>query len=152
MFKRSRAFFPSTLLVAALGYLFASRVHLEAQEPVNRNSSAKTREVLRWFYEGEIHSSQARSPEMKSWIGRANSVERLKFNSEVAIRMRELGWQVDQEVRLTKLLKRPFDRDYGDIDVLAWRADSRRVLIMECKDVQYRKTIGEIAEQISDLG
>jgi mannan endo-1,4-beta-mannosidase len=51
MFKRSRAFFPSTLLVAALGYLFASRVCVEAQEPVNRNSSAKTREILRWLYE-----------------------------------------------------------------------------------------------------
>jgi hypothetical protein len=51
MFKRSRAFFPSTLLVAALGYLLASQVGVEGQEPVNRKSSAKTREVLRWFYE-----------------------------------------------------------------------------------------------------
>ena len=51
MFKRSRAFFPSTLLVAALGCLLASQVRVEGQEPVNRKSSAKTREILRWFYE-----------------------------------------------------------------------------------------------------
>ena len=51
MFKRSRAFFSSTLLIVALGYLFASQVRVEAQEPVNRKSSAKTREVLRWLYE-----------------------------------------------------------------------------------------------------
>jgi mannan endo-1,4-beta-mannosidase len=51
MFKRSGAFVLSTLLVVALGYLLASQVPVEAQEPVNRNSSAKTREVLRWLYE-----------------------------------------------------------------------------------------------------
>jgi len=51
MFKRSRAFFSSTLLIVALGYLFASQVRVEAQEPVNRKSSAKTREVLRWLYD-----------------------------------------------------------------------------------------------------
>src|ERR1039457_6306275 len=41
--------------------------------------------------------------------------------------------------------------DYGDVDVLAWRRDSRRVLAIECKDVQQQKTIGEIAEQLTDV-
>jgi hypothetical protein len=41
--------------------------------------------------------------------------------------------------------------DYGDIDVLAWKPESDRVLLVECKDVQHRKTEGEIAEQLSDF-
>src|SRR4030095_3755338 len=51
MIKQSGTFVPSMLLVAALSYLLASHVRVEAQEPVNRKSSAKTREVLRWLYE-----------------------------------------------------------------------------------------------------
>ena len=62
-----------------------------------------------------------------------------------------LGWQVEQEVRLTKLIRRALDRDYGDVDVLAWRSDSSRVMAMECKDLHYHKTIGEVAEQLSDF-
>src|SRR3546814_3106540 len=38
----------------------------------------------------------------------------------------------------------------GDVDVLAWHPDGR-VLAIECKDVQYRKTYGEIAEQLADF-
>jgi hypothetical protein len=51
---------------------------------------------------------------------------------------------------VTKLLRRGFDKDHGDIDVLAWRDDGR-VLAIECKDVQFRKTLGEMAEQLSDF-
>ncbi len=65
--------------------------------------------------------------------------------------MRELGWQVEKEVKLTGLLGRPLDRNYGDIDVLAWRPETGRVLLMECKDLQYNKTLGEVAEQLSDF-
>ncbi len=103
------------------------------------------------FHSGEISSSQARSPKMCKWIGHANRVHRVEFNSTVACRMRELGWQVEQEVKLTKILGRSLDRDYGDIDVLAWRPDSSRVLVIECKDLQFRRTVGEVAEQLADF-
>lgn len=107
--------------------------------------------TMRGFHRGEIPDSQARSPEMRKWIGHANNVQRTKFNSTVANKMRDLGWQVEQEVRLTKLIRRALDRDYGDVDVLAWRSDSSRVMAMECKDLHYHKTIGEVAEQLSDF-
>jgi len=103
------------------------------------------------FHSGEIPPSQARSLEMRRWIGHANNVQRLEFNSSVADRMRELGWQVEKEIKLTGLLGRPLDRDYGDIDVLAWRTESGRVLVIECKDVQFNKTLGEVAEQLNDF-
>lgn len=71
--------------------------------------------------------------------------------------MHELGWNVDTEVPVTKLLgKGSADgfgslKVFGDVDVLAWQADSSRILLMECKDVQHRKIEGEIAEQLSDF-
>jgi hypothetical protein len=38
----------------------------------------------------------------------------------------------------------------GTIDVLAWSPESGRVLAIECKDLQYKKTLGEVAEQLAD--
>jgi hypothetical protein len=107
--------------------------------------------MVSWFHCGEINPQRTRSREMRRWLGHANHVQRLAFNSEVASRMRELDWQVEQGIKLTKLLGRSFDRDYGDIDVLAWRPASGRVLIMECKDLQFQKTMGDIAEQLADF-
>jgi hypothetical protein len=103
------------------------------------------------FHSGEIPPSQTRSLEMRKWIGHANNVQRLEFNSSVVDRMRDLGWQAEKEIKLTGLLGRPLDRNYGDIDVLAWRAESGRVLVIECKDVQFNKTLGEVAEQLNDF-
>jgi hypothetical protein len=37
------------------------------------------------------------------------------------------------------------------VDVLAWDEQSRRVIAIECKDLMYRKTPGEIAEQLSSF-
>ena len=88
---------------------------------------------------------------MRSWLGHANNVQRSRFNHTVADRMKELGWEVETEVTLTKMLGRPLDRNYGDVDVLAWNTVSGRVLAIECKDLHFLKTIGEVAEQISDF-
>ena len=107
--------------------------------------------MVRWFHSGEISSSQARSHAMCKWIGQANNVQRGEFNLTVARRMQELGWQVKPEVTLTKILRRSLDRNYGDIDVLAWRPDSGRVLVIECKDLKLHKTMGEVAEQLADF-
>jgi hypothetical protein len=124
-------------------------------DPIVAFAPGLVRESLRsmviWFHSGEIPPPQARSPEMRKWIGCANNVQRLEFNSVVADRMRELGWQVQKEVKLTGLFGKLLERNYGDIDVLAWLPESGRVLVMECKDVQYNKTIGEVAEQLSDF-
>jgi hypothetical protein len=104
-----------------------------------------------WFYHGEIPQGQAQSLQMRRWIGNANNVQRTKFNTTVESRMRELGWDCDKEVKITKILGRSLDRDYGDIDVLAWQPASGRVLAMECKDLQFLKSLGEVAEQLSDF-
>jgi len=90
-------------------------------------------------------------PAMRRYAGYARNRDGLQFNQEVGARMVELGWQAEPEVRLTKILRQALDRDYGDVDVLAWDVDSGRVLVMECKDLQFKKTYGEIAEQLGDF-
>ncbi|GHD04523.1 hypothetical protein GCM10019060_41310 [Novosphingobium pokkalii] len=102
------------------------------------------------FHRGEFPQEQL-SPKMKSWAGKSADRRGAAFSAEVAAKLVEMGWQAETEVRVTKLLGRGFDMDYGDVDVLAWDAASSRVLIIECKDVHYRKTYGEISEQLADF-
>jgi hypothetical protein len=102
------------------------------------------------YHRGDFPLRQL-SPKMKRWAGESRKRMGREFSEAVAKRLRQLGWNAETEVRVTKLLKKGFERDYGDVDVLAWRADTNRVLIIECKDVQHRKTDGEIAEQLADF-
>jgi hypothetical protein len=88
---------------------------------------------------------------MKVWAGKEARKRGKEFGEAVAERLRDLGWTAETEVNITKLLRQGFSEDFGDVDVLAWNPRSGRVLIIECKDVQYRKTFGEIAEQLSDF-
>lgn len=102
------------------------------------------------YYEGaypDRHLGRA----MRSYVGFARRRDGAAFNEDVAHALREHGWEVETEVPLTKILRRTLDRNYGDVDVLAWRRGSNRVLVVECKDLQFKKTYGEIAEQLSDF-
>ncbi len=107
--------------------------------------------LLGGYYFGNFDKAFVSSDEMRKWIGAAANRRGHKFNEKVAARMRELGWEAQADVRVAHLLRKGLPRDYGDVDVVAWNRSSGRVLIMECKDLQFRKTHGEIAEQISDF-
>ncbi len=106
--------------------------------------------MFRSYYAGDFQCWQL-TPKMNSWAGKARDKMGMKFGSKVAARLKELGWEVETEVRITKFLRKGFDANYGDIDVLAWKPELGRVLLVECKDVQHRKTDGEIAEQLLDF-
>lgn len=90
-------------------------------------------------------------PAMRGFVGHARLKRGTEFEISVVDRLKRLGWQVEHEIKLTKLLRKNMGQDWGGIDVLAWNLISRRVLIIECKDVHFRKTYGEIAEQLSDF-
>jgi hypothetical protein len=89
-------------------------------------------------------------PKMRSWAGSSRHKMGSAFAQKVAERLTELGWKTVVEKKVTEILRTGFDLDYGDVDVLAWNDATRRLLLCECKDLQYRKTEGEIAEQLSD--
>ena len=106
--------------------------------------------MLSNYYRGDFPDHQL-SPKMKAWRARTTGARGTAFATEVAAALAAAGWQTRVEINITELLGQGFDRDHGDVDVLAWRQDTGRVLIIECKDVQYRKTYGEIAEQLADF-
>lgn len=102
------------------------------------------------YHEGNFPDWQL-GPAMQAFVGHSRQKRGTEFNEAVAERLRQLGWQVECEIKLTKLLRKNLGRDWGDVDVFAWNTSSQRILIIECKDVHFRKTYGEIAEQLSDF-
>jgi len=106
--------------------------------------------MLQNYHRGDFPSWQL-GRKMSRWSGKSADQRGNKFSGEVAKLLEGFGWKVCPEVKLTKLLRKSFERDFGDVDVLAWNEGAKRILIIECKDVQFRKTYGEIAEQLSDF-
>ncbi|MFJ4154795.1 zinc chelation protein SecC [Pseudomonas sp. NPDC089752] len=102
------------------------------------------------YYSGSYPDRHC-GPGMRKYAGYARDRDGMAFNTKVSEKLKALGWQTQPEIKLTKILKEPLDRNYGDVDVLAWDADLGRVLIIECKDLQFKKTYGEIAEQLNDF-
>jgi hypothetical protein len=102
------------------------------------------------FLRGDFPDAQL-SPRMRAWRAKTVAKRGTILAEEVAGKLKALTWSTRTEINVTEVLRRGLDRDYGDIDVLAWRHDMRRVLVIECKDVQYGKTEGEIAEQLADF-
>ena len=115
---------------------------------------AMVREAVRYmlanYRRGDFNDSQLGSL-MGHWKKRAADRRGKAFSELVASTLAANGWRTEPEVKMTKLLGRKLDRDYGDVDVLAWHEVTGRILLIECKDVQYRKTFGEVAEQLSDF-
>ncbi|MCP4176599.1 MAG: hypothetical protein GY756_02435 [bacterium] len=106
---------------------------------------------LKRCYEGSLDIKHFKTKGMKSWIGTRKDAVGHEFNKKVANRLIELGWKAESDVKLTKILNKKLDKDYGDIDVLAWQNGSGRVLCIECKDLEYAKTPGEVSRQLSEF-
>lgn len=139
------------------------------RRPIIQTNDDEDPEILLWpgmvgdggeytltrYLDAEFREIQLRSREMLRWNGAIK--DKTSFNEGVAEKLRELGWTAHSDVALTKILKRSDDeefgniRRYGDVDVLAWDDQTRRVVALECKDLMYRKTPGEIAEQLSNF-
>jgi hypothetical protein len=99
-------------------------------------------------YNGRFEQSYFRTKEMRdAWWGKAR--EGHTFNAEVAKALEEAGWKVRKNIGLPELLNRKMERDFGDVDVLAWRPDRREVLVIECKDLSFARNYSEIAALLS---
>lgn len=126
----------------------------EGSEPMLLIAPGTVRDAFSYmagnFFRGDFPDHQL-SPKMKKWRAKTTGERGTVFVKRVAEALASAGWKTRVELNVTALLRQGFARDYGDIDVLACRADSSRVLIIECKDVQFRKTYGEIAEQLADF-
>ncbi|PYE30166.1 hypothetical protein C8J37_12313 [Rhizobium sp. PP-WC-1G-195] len=104
--------------------------------------------VFHCFYHGYYDLTALASKEMKAWREVTVAREADAFEERVVKRMRSLGWQARRGVKFSHVLGRKLDDDPGDIDVLAWHQDGR-IVLLECKDLQFAKTPSEIAKQLS---
>jgi hypothetical protein len=107
------------------------------------------RKVLDYCHDGGYDAKNFPPGRMRSWIGATENKRGHKFNLQVAESLRQLGWQARANVALTEILNAKLPRNYGDVDVLAWR--DGRVLAIECKDLELAMTIGEIARQLYEF-
>lgn len=100
---------------------------------------------------GEFDEDYFTTTSMRQWVGRQRARTGLAFNEDVAKWLESLGWYTKPNLKLSEILNRKMDRDYGDVDVLAWRESDGRVLVIECKSLAFAKTQGEIAKQVSEF-
>lgn len=107
--------------------------------------------VLRSTYEADFDDKYFKSKIMRKWIGKKRNITGHQFNKDVANALIEIGWEAISDIKSPALLNKKFDTDYGDIDVFAWNKANGRVLAIECKDLQFAKTSGEIAAQINEF-
>lgn len=105
--------------------------------------------VLDGAYSGRLDQSFFHTNEMKhKWWGKAS--EGHTFTSEVADALSKAGWHTRENIGLPEVLNRKLERDFGDIDVLAWRLDRNEILAIECKDLSLARNYSEVAELLSE--
>lgn len=92
--------------------------------------------------DGTLPQSFFRTEAMKGYAGAMNNRRGREFTEVVAKTLRRFGWRTRTEVKMTEL---GATADYGDVDVLAWKATGD-VQIIECKCLYLARTVAEIAE------
>ncbi len=74
------------------------------------------------YYHGDFPLAHL-TQKMKRWAGKSRDRIGKEFTQAVAKRLEEHGWKTETEIKVTKLLRKGFEKDYGDVDVLARRSD-----------------------------
>jgi len=100
------------------------------------------------MYEGHYEQQRLSSRKMRRWADRASNTNGQEFEETVANKLRTSGWSVRRGIKFGEILGRDPDEDPGDIDVLAWH-EGGRIVLLECKHLQFAKTPSEIAKQLS---
>ena len=102
-------------------------------------------------FEATLDGAFFNTKRMKKWIGAQRNQSGHRFNQEAAEKFSSLGWQVESDVKISKILQKKTKKDYGDVDVLAWEPSEKIVYLVECKNLEFAKTQGEIAKQIYEF-
>jgi len=107
--------------------------------------------VLRLYYEGMISTDQCRTAAMKRWVNEEVKRRGHAFAQKCFEAIQSHGYKARLEVKVSALLNERLERDFGDIDVFAWRPADKVVLAIECKDLRLAKIPNEIAEQLTQF-
>lgn len=85
---------------------------------------------------------------MRNYIGNRANVLGHAFAEEASNELNGLGWQFRLEVQMTEL---GASAEMGDVDVVSWRKNDNRLLLIECKRLQPTRTIWEIGDLVSEF-
>ena len=118
------------------------------------NPSSLRKSIWHIFHnglDGTLDERYFDSSEMKKWIGDRRAELGTAFNGKIANKLKGLGWEAESDVLITKVLNKKTEKNFGDVDVLAWSKRHKLVLAIECKDLFFAKTHKEIGNQINEF-
>lgn len=108
--------------------------------------------MLDIYNKGNIEETRCNSPEMRKWVGEERNRRGHEFNKEVASALKSLGYKAEPDIKISTIIsKHEHDKDYGDIDVLAWSDGEQSIYVIECKDLYFAITYKEVAEQLLEF-
>lgn len=96
---------------------------------------------------GELPETLFDSPEMIACVGRTADGNGHEFARRVAERLRELEWETERQLSLTRL---GGDDSLGDVDVLDWQQTTGLFSAIECKSLRFDRTLGEVGERFAE--
>lgn len=97
-------------------------------------------------FTGSAETEYFHTHAMKAYVGNSNARRGLAFNTKVADKLSTLGYETDTEIEM-KSFGAGLHEARGDVDVLAWRDET--VIICECKELNFARTLGEVSDQLS---
>ncbi|HEY5746091.1 MAG TPA: hypothetical protein VIU12_08455 [Chryseolinea sp.] len=98
-----------------------------------------------------MEENRCRSKAMKKWVGDERKRRGSEFTKKVADVLKGFGFETRTEVLLSSIFSsKETKKDYGDVDVVAWRPGSAEIHLIECKNLLFAKTISELAEQVQE--
>ncbi len=106
---------------------------------------------LNGLNKGYFPSEHFTSSAMRKYWGDTRKRQGHAFASEVASVLEARGWRTETNVEMSSLEAPARLGDLGDIDVLAWHAESYRILVIECKSLIPRGSSYELVEELRDF-
>lgn len=112
-----------------------------------RSAMVSLRQLTQLISEGRLKDD---TPKLKELMGRFNELKGRLFNDEIRAFLKECGdlkvW--DYEVKIAPRGHFNAEKNYGDIDVLAYDEHNRILYSIECKDTEKARNIREMKAEL----